>query len=80
MERHVTEVGLRLVRAIAASPRLRALLVSEGYTARDQRLAWQLVTRSGRGSPHHQLLVRAFLQAWAGTALRLVEREVRVRR
>ena len=78
MERDLS-VTLRLVLAIEASPRLRALLEGVGYTPRDHRLAWRLVSRRRRVPPTRGLLLRAFVHAWSRTALELVERDGRLR-
>jgi hypothetical protein len=73
------DLGLRLVRTIHACPRLRALLAGVGYTARDHRLGWRLVTRA-QDATTQRLLLRAFVHAWAKPALRLAHGAARVRR
>lgn len=73
MDRFPTPSALRLVLAIEASPRLRALLSGVGYTPRDHRFGWKLVARARRGSAAQRLMLRAFVHAWSPTALRLIE-------
>ena len=80
MEGTSAPAGLRLVLAIEASPRLRALLAGAGYTARDHRFGWKLAARARRGSEMQRLMLRAFVHAWSTTALRLVEMHARIGR